>query len=175
MTPDEFRRHGHTVVDLMANYLEELPRGPVWQPVPPSSRDALLRMPLPTTGCDFDALLDVARGHVLPYPFGNGHPRFFGWGNPPPAPEGVLAEFIAATMNPSCAGGDQAAVHLERSTVRWLAELIGFAGQGVLLSGARQGPSRLLRQRVIAPRQQTDGTNASRGSPTIARRRSCSM
>ena len=38
-------------------------------------------------------------------------------------------------MNPSCAGGDQAAVHLERGAVRWLAELVGYAGDGVLVSG----------------------------------------
>ena len=139
MTPEEFRRHGHAVVDLMANYLEALPDGPVWQPVPASSRDALLHDPLPSVGRDFDALLDHARDNMLPYPFGNGHPRFFGWGNPPPALEGVLAEFVASAMNPSCAGGDQAAVHLERCTVRWLAELVGFPGDGVLVSGGAAG------------------------------------
>jgi glutamate/tyrosine decarboxylase-like PLP-dependent enzyme len=139
MTPEDFRRHGHAVVDLMANYLEALPDGPVWQPVPPSNRDALLHDPLPSLGRDFDALLDFARDHVVPYPFGNGHPRFFGWGNPPPALEGVLAEFVASAMNPSCAGGDQAAVHLERCTVRWLAELVGFPGDGVLVSGGAAG------------------------------------
>ena len=139
MTPEEFRRHGHTVVDLMASYLDALPAGPVWQPVTASSRDAWLEEPLPSTGRDFDSLLDTARQHVLPYPFGNGHPRFFGWGNPPPAPEGVLAEFIAAAMNPSCAGGDQAAVHVERCTVRWLAELVGFPGDGILVSGGAAG------------------------------------
>ncbi|MEO8697850.1 MAG: aminotransferase class V-fold PLP-dependent enzyme [Acidimicrobiales bacterium] len=139
MTPDEFRRHGHKVVDLMADYLDALPNRPVWQPVPASTRDAFRNAPLPSTGCDFDSLLDVARDHVLPYPFGNGHPRFFGWGNPPPAPEGVLADLIAAAMNPSCAGGDQAAVHLERCTVRWLAQLVGFTGDGVLVSGGAAG------------------------------------
>ncbi|HUP75432.1 MAG TPA: aminotransferase class V-fold PLP-dependent enzyme [Acidimicrobiales bacterium] len=139
MNPEEFRRHGHSVVDLMADYLGALPDGPVWQPVPAASREALSREPLPVTGRAFDALMAHAREHVLPYPFGNGHPRFFGWGNPPPALEGVLAELIAAAMNPSCAGGDQAAVHLERGTVRWLAELVGFTGGGLLSSGGAAG------------------------------------
>lgn len=135
MGPDEFRRQGHAVVDLMADYLEALPSGPVWRPVPAASRAALADQALPEVGIPFGELLGHAREHVLPYPFGNGHPRFFGWGNPPPALPGVLADLIAAAMNPSCAGGDQAAVHLERCAVRWVAELVGFPGEGVLVSG----------------------------------------
>ncbi len=135
MGPDEFRRQGHAVVDLMADYLEALPSGPVWRPVPEPSRLALADQALPDEAIPFDELLGHTRDHVLPYPFGNGHPRFFGWGNPPPALPGALAELIAATMNPSCAGGDQAAVHLERCAVRWVAELVGFPGDGVLVSG----------------------------------------
>ena len=139
MDSEELRRHGHAVVDLLVDHLEALPDGPPWRPVPPASRRALADQPLPATGAGFEELLGFTREHVLPYPFGNGHPRFFGWANPPPAYEGVLADLIAAAMNPSCAGGDQAAVHLERCTVRWLAELVGFPGDGVLVSGGSAG------------------------------------
>src|SRR5204863_520894 len=69
---------------------------------------------------------------------GNGHPRFFGWVNSPPAPIGVLAEFLAAAMNPSCAGGDHAAIYLERGVIRWLMDLVGFptaGSMGLLVSG----------------------------------------
>ena len=75
---------------------------------------------------------------VLPHPMGNGHPRFFGWVNSPPAPIGVLGDFLAAAMNPSAAGGDHAAIYLERCCVRWLMELVGFptsGSMGLLLSG----------------------------------------
>ena len=76
---------------------------------------------------------------VLPHAMGNGHPAFFGWVNPPPAPAGVLASLAAAAMNPSVVSGDHADVHLERTVVRWLAELVGFPhapGAGLLTSGA---------------------------------------
>jgi glutamate/tyrosine decarboxylase-like PLP-dependent enzyme len=69
---------------------------------------------------------------------GNGHPAFFGWVNPPPALAGVLASLAAAAMNPSVVSGDHADVYLERTTVRWLAELVGFPhapGGGLLTSG----------------------------------------
>src|ERR687893_968725 len=76
---------------------------------------------------------------VLPHAMGNGHPAFFGWVNPPPALAGVLASLTAAAMNPSVVSGDHADVHLERATVRWLAELVGYPhppGAGLLTSGA---------------------------------------
>jgi glutamate/tyrosine decarboxylase-like PLP-dependent enzyme len=136
---EEFRRHGHVVVDLLADYLEHLPQRPPWTPVLADARRALVGQHLPDTGRPFDELLRVIERDVLPYPFGNGHPRFFAWGNPPPTLEGVLADFIAAAMNPSCAGGDHAAIYLEQCTTRWIAELVGFPGQGVLVSGGADG------------------------------------
>ena len=94
--------------------------------------------PLPARGRPVAELLADIEAHVLPYPMGNGHPRFFGWVNSPPEPAGVLVEPIAAAMNPSCAGGDHAAVAVERCVVRWLAGLVGYPclpGSGLLTSG----------------------------------------
>jgi len=136
---DEFRLHGHAMVELVADYLDQLPQGPPWRPVPPEVRAELADQQLPVEGRPFGELIDVSANLVMPYPFGNGHPRFFAWGNSPPALEGVLADLLAAAMNPSCAGGDHAAVYLERCTVRWLAELIGYPGDGVLVSGGAAG------------------------------------
>ena len=76
---------------------------------------------------------------VLPHAMGNGHPAFFGWVNSPPALAGVLASLTAAAMNPSVVAGDHADVHVERTAVRWLAELVGYPhapGAGLLTSGA---------------------------------------
>src|SRR6185503_6128379 len=54
------------------------------------------------------------------------------------APIGVVAEFLGAALNPSCAGGDHAAIYVERTAVRWLMELVGFpveGSMGLLVSG----------------------------------------
>ena len=81
-------------------------------------------------------LLDEFAATVAPYPF-NGHPRFSACVNSPPHPVGVTGAALAAAMNPSVAGGNHSAVHIEHQLVRWLAELVGwragFAGQ--LVSG----------------------------------------
>jgi glutamate/tyrosine decarboxylase-like PLP-dependent enzyme len=135
----EFRRTGHALIDAVADHLETLPAGPVWQPLPDDLRAALLELPLPDGPTELDALAATMARDVLPYAMGNGHPAFFGWVNPPPALAGVLASLPAAAMNPSVVSGDHADVHLERTVVRWLAELVGYPhdpGAGLLTSGA---------------------------------------
>ncbi|MFI7612314.1 pyridoxal phosphate-dependent decarboxylase family protein [Nonomuraea terrae] len=136
---DELRLAGAKAAEIMADHLAGVADRPVWRPVPGDELAWLTGQDLPEEGRPLDALLEDAREHVLPYPMGNGHPRFFGWVNSPPNPAGVVVEPLAAAFNPSCAGGDHAGPHLERAVVRWLAGLVGFPhppGGGLLTSGA---------------------------------------
>jgi len=137
MTDDEIRRIGQIVVDLIAEHLTSVPDGPVFCPVPAALVNRFLSTPLPIAGAAPDDILREFRESIAPYPFGNGHPRFWGWVNSPPAVMGVFAEALAAAMNPSCAGGNHAAIYVERQVINWLAELIGFpaSAMGLLVSG----------------------------------------
>ncbi len=138
LDPERFRRLAHAAVDLIADYLDGIGAAPVFGPMTPSERIALMQEPLEAAGVAPEAILERFRTAVLPHAMGNGHPRFFGWVNSPPAPIGVVADLLAAAMNPSCAGGDHAAVYVERAAVRWLMELIGFPtddSMGLLVSG----------------------------------------
>ncbi len=135
---DEFRRSGHALVDAVADHLAALPARPVWQSMPDELRAELLSLSLPDGRIGLEALAGAMARDVLPYAMGNGHPAFFGWVNPPPSLAGVLASLAAAAMNPSVVSGDHADVHLERTVVRWLAELVGYPhapGAGLLTSG----------------------------------------
>jgi aromatic-L-amino-acid/L-tryptophan decarboxylase len=135
---EDLRRAARRAADLAVDHLAGMRDRPVWTPAQPA-RDWLADQPLPDRGRALEDLLADIEAHVLPYPMGNGHPRFFGWVNSPPQPAGVVVEPIAAAMNPSCAGGDHAAVELERCVVRWLAGLVGYPsapGGGLLTSGA---------------------------------------
>ncbi len=133
----EIRRVSHQVADLVADYLISLPDGPVYQPPPRDVVEAMRRAAWAAPGETADVLLADFAAHVAPYPFGNGHPRFAAWVNSPPHPLGVLAECLAAAMNPSVAGGNHAAVHLEHQVIRWFADLLGWAAgfSGQLVSG----------------------------------------
>jgi glutamate/tyrosine decarboxylase-like PLP-dependent enzyme len=136
---DEFRRVGHELIDAVADHLAALPEQPVWQPMPDDLRAVLLGLALPRRPVALEALAERMARDVLPHAMGNGHPAFFGWVNPPPSLAGVLASLPAAAMNPSVVAGDHADVHLERTVVGWLAELVGFPhapGAGLLTSGA---------------------------------------
>jgi glutamate/tyrosine decarboxylase-like PLP-dependent enzyme len=134
---EDVRQLGHRCAEIIVEYLSGLPRRPVFQPYPGELVEALGRERLPADGAPVDAVLDDFLRRVAPYPFGNGHPRFFAWVNSPPHVLGVFAEALAAAMNPSVAGGNHAAVHIERQVVRWFAELAGFGGDstGLLVSG----------------------------------------
>jgi glutamate/tyrosine decarboxylase-like PLP-dependent enzyme len=135
---ERFRALGHRLVDLVADYLAGLPERPVFRPMAAEARRAIADQPLPERAVAPEALLAFLSAEVMGYPMGNGHPRFFGWVNSPPDPLAVLTELVAAAINPSCAGGDHAAIYLERCAVRWLMELVGFpveGSMGILVSG----------------------------------------
>jgi aromatic-L-amino-acid/L-tryptophan decarboxylase len=136
-TPDDLRRVAHRVADMLADYLEQLPARPVFAPVPVDAAERFATEPPPTTGAEPDAILDEFAQTIARYPFGNGHPRFWGWVNSPPAVMGIFADLFAAMMNPSVAGGNHAAVHLERMVTRWFTEILGLprSAMGLLVSG----------------------------------------
>lgn len=130
-SPEEIRRVGYRVVDLIAEHLGTLPDEPVFRPYPPE----LAEHPAPpATGIDPERILDEFARRIEPFPFGNGHPRFHGWVNSPPTVMGIFAEALAAAMNPSVAGGNHAATHLEHQVLGWFRALLGFpADSGALL------------------------------------------
>lgn len=133
---EAFRELAHRIVDDMIAHLATLRDQPVWQPMPPSVRDAL-REPLPLDGQGDTEVYREFAERVLPYPNGNAHPRFFGWVQGNGTPFGMMAEMLAAGMNPHMAGFDQAPTLVEQQVVRWLIELMGYPSlaSGVLTGG----------------------------------------
>jgi glutamate/tyrosine decarboxylase-like PLP-dependent enzyme len=136
-TRDEIQRIGYRVVDLIADHLSALPSEPVFRPVPPALARQFLTAPAPVAPVAADQVLRQFEEMIEPYPFGNGHPRFWGWVNSPPAVMGVFADALAAAMNPSCAGGNHAAIYVERQVLNWFRGMLGFpdTSMGLLVSG----------------------------------------
>src|ERR1035438_3311706 len=138
LTEAEFRKLGYQAVDMAAKYFVEVPRGPVFQRMHESERQVLMNMPMPAAPLEPGEILRLNEERILPHPMGNGHPRFFGWVNSPPAMLAVITEILAAAMNPSCAGGEHAAIYLEHCVIRWLMNVLGFpieGSAGLLVSG----------------------------------------
>jgi aromatic-L-amino-acid decarboxylase len=133
---EAMRALGHRMVDEMMEYLERVRERPAWQPIPDSAKAALDR-PLPREPEGAERAYADFVTHVLPYPLGNIHPRFWGWVIGTGTPLGALAEMLGAVMNPNVGGGDHAANYVERQVVEWCREIFGFprGASGVLVSG----------------------------------------
>jgi len=136
-TREEIQRIGYQVVDLIAEHITGLPDEPVFRPVPLALQERFESTPPPASGAAPDEILREFCDAIEPFPFGNGHPRFWGWVNSPPAVMGIFADALAAAMNPSCAGGNHAAIYVEREVASWFRQILGLPreAKGLLVSG----------------------------------------
>jgi glutamate/tyrosine decarboxylase-like PLP-dependent enzyme len=137
LSPEQFRALGYRAIDMLAEQLAAAPNALCRHTPPQELRRSLMSQPLPEIGQPPEELLELVASQVLPYPMGNASPRFFAWVNSPAAPLGVLAELLAAGMNPSVAGGDHAATYVEHGVLGWLKQLVGYPADsgGILTSG----------------------------------------
>jgi glutamate/tyrosine decarboxylase-like PLP-dependent enzyme len=140
VAPDEFRRLGHDLVDRIADFYGTLHGRPLTPGETPAEIRALLgRSPLPATGAAPAALLAETAPLLFDHSLFNGHPRFMGYITSSAAPLGVLADLLAAAVNPNVGGWELSPVasEIEAQTVRWVAELVGYPADcgGLLVSG----------------------------------------
>jgi glutamate/tyrosine decarboxylase-like PLP-dependent enzyme len=140
LSPGDFRRLGHRLVDELADFLASLPERNVSPGESPAELRALVGQGgLPEQGVDPETLLARATALVTGHSVFNGHPRFMGYITSSAAPLGSLAELLAATVNPNCGSWSlsPSATLVEAQTVQWIAELVGLpaATGGVLVSG----------------------------------------
>lgn len=130
------RALGHRMVDDMMNYLETVGERPVWQPIPDEVR-AHLNQPLPVEAEGAERAYRDFTEHVLPHPLGNIHPRFWGWVNGTGTPFAMLAEMLAAGMNPNVGGFNQVPVYVEMQVIEWCKQMLGYPAEasGLFVSG----------------------------------------
>src|SRR3989454_1284724 len=132
---DEIRDWGNSVIQLMADYLGNLRDRKVYRHM--SSREIRNRLDvaLPTKGTDFDSLLKVFREDIIPFSRQNAHPRMFGYVQSPGTPIAAFADLLASTLNANLTvwRSAPAPVEVERLTIDWIRQILGFnAGAGGL-------------------------------------------
>jgi glutamate/tyrosine decarboxylase-like PLP-dependent enzyme len=139
MDENEFRSVGHNVVDLLADYLASIDRKPLSSSTEPASLFAMFDERLPRSGVGTEQILTELQEKLLPNCVHVNNPGYFGLMTPTPTPVGILADFIASALNQNVGSYviGPAATEMERRTIRWLCELIGFgpAAGGNLTSG----------------------------------------
>jgi glutamate/tyrosine decarboxylase-like PLP-dependent enzyme len=140
LTADEFRELGHALIDRIATFYASLPARPITRGLGPSEvRNLIGDGPLPETGTDAAAMLADLAPLYFDNSLHNGHPLFMGYITSSAAPLGALGDLLAATVNSNVGVWDLSpvATEIERQTIRWIAELVGYPGScgGLMVSG----------------------------------------
>jgi aromatic-L-amino-acid decarboxylase len=136
---DEIRAWGNSVIQFMIDYLGNLrDRGVYRRMFSRRIRDRL-DAALPTKGTDFESLLKIFREDIIPFSRQNAHPRMFGYVQSPGIPLAAFADLLASTLNANLTvwRSAPAPVELERLTIDWIRQILGFNAEagGLFVSG----------------------------------------
>lgn len=129
ITPEEFRRMGHRLIDWVADYLADNRNYPVF---PASCEPGHVRAALPSRPPEeeekFDRILQDFEQIVLPAVTHWNHPRFFGYFSISGSGPGVLGELLAAALNVNAMlwRTCPAATELEEVVCGWVRQLLGL-------------------------------------------------
>jgi aromatic-L-amino-acid decarboxylase len=139
MEPNEFRDTGHRLIDQIASYLEGVEERSVLPAVSPAALTELFDEPLPQEGSSAETVVAELEEKLLPYCTHVNHPGYFGLITPSPTPMGVLGDLLASALNQNVGAWQigPSATAMERRTVRWLTDLVGWDARagGNLTSG----------------------------------------
>lgn len=140
MQPQEFREVGYQLVDTLADFLGSVSERRIAHDATPAGIQKLLgNGSLPEQGASAASLMGEAAQLLIDHSLLNGHPRFMSYITSSAAPIGALADLLAATVNPNVGAWTLSpmAAEIERQTVRWIAEMVGYPSDsgGLLVSG----------------------------------------
>src|SRR5579871_1805272 len=128
MTPDEFRRHGHAVVDWIADYQSRVETFPVLSQVKPGDIRASLPAIPPAQGEPFEALLKDVERLILPGVTHWQSPNFFAYFPCNASGPGILGDLLSSGLgvqgmlwstSPAC-------TELETHVMDWLVGMLGL-------------------------------------------------
>jgi aromatic-L-amino-acid decarboxylase len=128
ISPEEFRRFGHEVVEWIAQYMEGVGRLPVLAPVKPGEVAARLPASPPDAPEGMDDILRDFRDIIVPGTTHWNHPSFFAYFAITGAGPGILGEMLAAALNNNAMlwRTGPAQTELEERTLDWLRQLVGL-------------------------------------------------
>jgi len=134
-TPDmssaEFRKHGHAVIDWIADYLEKPEKWPVLPAVGPGELRRALPQSPPVSGESMDTILNDFQRLIVPATTHWNHPAFMAYFANSSTGAGVLGEALTAALNVNAMlwRTSPAATELELLTLDWLRQMIGLPSE----------------------------------------------
>jgi glutamate/tyrosine decarboxylase-like PLP-dependent enzyme len=138
-SPDEIRDWANSAIHEMVEYLGRLRDRPVYRHIFSREIRERLDATLPIKGSDFDELLRVFRDSIIPFSRQNAHPRMFGYVQSPGTAIAAFADLFASMLNANLTvwRSAPAPVELERLTIDWIRQILGFNAEagGLFVSG----------------------------------------
>lgn len=128
MTPDEFRRHGHAVVDWIADYYARIESYPVLSRAKPGQIRASLPASPPARGETFGAILGDIEKLIIPGITHWQSPNFFAFFPANASGPAILGDLLSSGLgvqgmlwatSPAC-------TELETHVLDWLVEMLGL-------------------------------------------------
>lgn len=128
MTPDEFRRYGHAVIDWIADYHSRIESFPVLSQVKPGDIRASLPSEPPARGEPFEALLKDVEQLILPGVTHWQSPNFFAYFPCNASGPGILGDLVSSGLgvqgmlwstSPAC-------TELETHVMDWLVTMLAL-------------------------------------------------
>ena len=128
MSPSEFRKYGHAVIDWIADYLDAPDKWPVLPAVKPGELRASLPPAPPDAAEPMDQILADFQRIIVPANTHWNHPDFLAYFANSATGAGVLGEALAATLNVNAMlwRTSPAATELEFLTMDWLRQMLGL-------------------------------------------------
>ena len=169
MEREEFRQHGRTLVDWIADYLISSERYPVLPRVAPGEVRDALPAAAPESGEPFDEIFRDFERILVPALTHWNHPGFLAYFATTGSAPGVLAEFLSAAVNQQAMlwRTSPAATELEEVSLRWLRDLLGLppAFDGVIYDTASMSTLHALAaaRQVAIPGIREHGLAGNRG------------
>ena len=140
MTPDEFRKHAHELVEWMAGYMENVENLPVKSLVKPGEIFDKIPDNPPFHSESFDSVMKDFNEIIMPGISHWQNPNFFAYFPANTSPASIMAEMLIATLGAQCMIWETspAAAELEEKMMIWLRELIGLPSgfEGVIQDSA---------------------------------------
>ena len=129
MTPDEFREHGHRLIDWIADYRESVADRPVMSRVEPGSIKAQLPGSPPTRAEGFEAVVRDLDEILLPGLSHWQHPSFFGYFPANSSLSSVLGDLLSTGLGVLGLSwqSSPALTELEEVVVDWTRQLVGLS------------------------------------------------
>ncbi len=129
MTPDEFRTHGHRLIDLIADYRATIATRPVMAPTEPGGIRALMPIEPPDAGEPFDRVLEDLERLVMPGLSHWQHPRFFGYFPANASLPGVLGDLASTGLGVLGLSwqSSPALTELEEVVTDWMRQMVGLS------------------------------------------------